>query len=194
MTFPQLFLQRHDVAHDFWIAELWRKVPDGLMRQRAHPHLNSLAWIVWHMLRAEDAGVNRFVVDRPQIFDEGEWLPKLNLPWRHIGSGMTLAEVDLLSQRIDLGALRGYSEAVRQRTREIVMQIEMDSLDATITSERARVIVIDEGVGYPNAEGLVENYTGWSKGRCLMNFGLTHLFEHIGEVSIIATLLDVSFE
>ncbi len=194
MTFSQLFLQRHDVVYDYWLAEVWQKVPDAVMRQRAHPRLNSLAWIVWHMMRAEDAGLNRFVMDRPQLFDEGEWLSKLNLPWRHNGSGMTLDEVDDLSQRIDLGALRGYSEAVRQRTREIVAQIKMDDLDTIITPERARVIVIDEGFGHGDAEGLVENYTGWSKGRCLMIFGLTHLFEHIGEISILATLLDVNLE
>ncbi len=43
-------------------------------------------------------------------------------------------------------------------------------LDDTISPERARMIVLDEGLGHSQAEALAENYTGWSKGRCLMSF------------------------
>ncbi len=189
-----MFLQRYDVLYDFWIAEVWNTVPVKLMRQRPHSRVNSIAWNLWHLTRVEDAGLNCFVVDRPQVLDEGKWMQRLNLPWRHHGSGMSFTEVDELNQRIDLNALRDYSAAVQIRTREIIERIATVDLHEVMTHERVRAIVIDEGLGHPRAEGLIENYTGWSKGRCLMNFGLTHPYQHVGEIGVIASLLGVEFD
>jgi hypothetical protein len=121
-------------------------------------------------------------------------MQQMNVPWRHHGGGMTFAEVDDLSQRIDLSALHDYSRAVQVRTRTIVDQIALVDLDATLQPERARMIVIDEGLAHSQAAELAEWYTGWSKGKCLMNFGLTHPYQHVGEMSVIASLLGVVFE
>ena len=130
MDLSQLFLERHDVLYDFWLCSLWETIPEVLMRQRPHARVNSIAWIIWHLTRVEDAGLNRFVVDRPQVLDEGAWMQKMDLPWRHNGGEMDLAGVDDLSRRIHLPALQEYSRAVRQRTREIVLQIDPLDLDA----------------------------------------------------------------
>jgi hypothetical protein len=105
MDARQLFLQRYDVLYQYYLGGLWTQVPDDLMRRRPHPRLNSIAWNVWHLTRVEDAGMNRFVADRAQVLDDGRWLPRLNLPWRHQGTDMTFEEVDELNQRIDLQAL-----------------------------------------------------------------------------------------
>jgi hypothetical protein len=194
MDFSQLFLQRHDVLYDFLLADIWERVPEDLMRQRPDPRVNSIAWILWHLTRAEDAGLNRFVVDRPQILDEGAWMERMDAPWRHHGSGMTFAEVDDLDQRIDLHALHAYSRAVRDRTREIVSRIDQVDLGDVLSRERARMIVIDEGLGHPGSTDLAEWYAGWTKGRCLMNFGLTHPYQHVGEMGVVASLLGVVFD
>ena len=194
MDIAQLFLQRYDVLYAFWLGDVWTAVPDDLMRQRPHPQVNSIAWNLWHLTRVEDAGLNRFVVDRSQILDEGDWMQRMNAPWRHHGSEMSFAEVDELSQRIDLRALREYSAAVQVRTREIINQIDQVDLDAVLTKERVRMVVIDEGLAHSQAEGFVENYTGWSKGKCLMNLGLTHPYQHVGEIGVIISLLGVVFE
>jgi uncharacterized damage-inducible protein DinB len=194
MNLQQLFFQRYDVLYSFWLEVLWTDVPPELMRQRPHQRLNSIAWILWHLTRVEDAGLSRFVVDRPQVFDEGAWMQRLNVPLRHHGSGMTLAEVDELSQRIDLAALRAYSQAVEARTREILATLRPESLDETMDAGRLRLLLVDEGLAYSDPEGLLQNYLGWSKGKCLMNFGLTHSFQHVGEMDVIATLLGVEFD
>jgi hypothetical protein len=112
MPFAQLFLQRHDVLYGFWLEGFWDAVADAHMRQRPHPRVNSIAWNLWHLARVEDARVSRFVADLPQLLDVGGWAEKLNIPWRHHGSGMTFDEVDELDQRINLPALREYSQAV----------------------------------------------------------------------------------
>ena len=194
MDISLLFLQRYDPLYTFWLAGIWAQVPHPLMRQRPHPRVNSIAWNLWHLTRVEDAGLNRFVVDRAQVLDEGSWMERMNLPWRHHGSEMTLAEVDELSQQIDLPALQGYSEAVQARTRDIVSKLNSDDLNAAMEEEHLRKILIDEGLAHVNAEGFVKNYLGWTKGKCLMNFGLTHPYQHVGEIGVIASLVGVEFD
>ena len=194
MDFTQLFLQRHDVLHDFFLEDYWKTVPEDLMRKRPHPGVNSIAWILWHLIRVEDAGLNLFVTEGAQILDEGKWMERLNIPWRDNGGGMNFGEVDTLSQQIDLQALHEYSKAVRVRTHEIVSEISKVDLDATLTPERARVIATDKGLAHSGADELAKWYTGWSKGKCLMVFGLTHPFQHVGEMGVIASLLGIVFE
>jgi hypothetical protein len=189
-----LFLQRYDVLNNFYLAGIWDTVPHDLMRQRPHPRLNSIAWIMWHLVRVEDAGLNRFVMDASQVLDESDWMQRMNVPWRHNGSEMTLAGVDDLSQRIDLQALRAYSQAVQVRTRDILAHIDQVDLEATLQEPHVRQVIVAEGLGYTDPEGFIKNYTGWSKGKCLMTYGLTHPFQHLGEMETIASLLGVVFE
>ena len=193
MDIGRLFLERHSVLYDHYLAGLWQTVPEDLMRQRPDPRLNSVAWNLWHLARVEDAGLNRFVVDGSQVFDEGGWLQRLNVPWRHQGTGMTFDEVDDLNQRIDLQALHDYSSMVGARTQEVVKAIDPTSLDGIMDAQRLRVILFDEGLAAPQSAGLLDNYTGWSKGRCLIHFGLTHSFQHVGEIGVIASLLGLEF-
>ncbi len=193
MDLQQLFLQRYNALYDFWLGGVWEAVPDDLMRQRPHPRVNSIVWILWHLTRVEDAGLNRFVVDRPQVLDEGQWMQRMNLPWRHNGNEMSFAEVDDLSQSLDIKALHGYANAVRARTLEIIDQLTLENLDAVMEEERLRMILFDEGLAHTSAAGLLENYMGWTKGKCLMNFGLTHPYQHVGEIGVIASLLGVEF-
>lgn len=194
MDASQLFLQRYDALYNFWLADLWERVPDDLMRQRPHPRVNSIAWNLWHLTRVEDAGLNRFVVDRTQVWDEGSWMERMNIPWRHHGGEMTFAEVDELNQRIDLAALHDYSTAVQARTRAIVTHIGSVNLDAVMEADQLRVILVDEGLAHSHAAGFLANYLGWTKGKCLMNFGLTHPYQHVGEIGVIASLLGIEFE
>ena len=193
MDVTELFLQRYNALYEFWLAGVWEMVPDDLMRQRPHLQVNSIAWVLWHLTRVEDAGLNRFVVDRTQVLDEGPWMQKMNVPLRHNGSDMDFAEVDDLSQRINLQALHEYSKAVQIRTREIVSQLTYDNLDSIREEKYLRVILFDEGLAHPKAAGLLDNYLGWTKGKCLMNFGMTHPYQHVGEIGVIASLLGVDF-
>lgn len=194
MDIPQVFLQRYDALYNFWLADIWTVVSPELMRQRPHPRVNSIAWNMWHITRVEDAGLNRFVMDRSQVFDEDNWMKRLNIPWRHHGTDMTFAEVDELNQRIDLSALQEYSRFVQLRTREIISALSPSDLDPIMEEDYLRHLMLEEGLARSNSEGFIQNYLGWSKGKCLMNFGMTHPYQHVGEIGVIASLLGVEFE
>ena len=194
MDIPQVFLQRYDALYNFWLADIWTVVSPELMRQRPHPRVNSIAWNMWHITRVEDAGLNRFVMDRSQVFDEGNWMERLNIPWRHHGTDMTFAEVDELNQRIDLSALQEYSRFVQLRTREIISALSPSDLNPIMEEDYLRHLMLEEGLARSNSEGFIQNYLGWSKGKCLMNFGMTHPYQNVGEIGVIASLLGVEFE
>jgi hypothetical protein len=194
MELAQLFFQRYDPLCDFWLAGIWDMVPHALMIQRPHPRVNSMAWILWHMVRVEDAGINRFIVDRTQVLDEGNWMARMNVPYRHNGGDMTFAEVDELSQRIDIDALHGYALAVQTRTREIVSTLTMSDMDTVLEEAHVRNILVDEGLAYGDPQGLLQTYRNWNKAKTLFNFALTHPYQHLGEIGTLATLLGVTFD
>jgi len=194
MDISRLFLQRYDPLHNFYLAGFWAQVPYDLMRLRPHPCTNSIAWNLWHITRCEDSGLNRFVVDGSQVLDEAPWMERMNIPWRHHGSGMTLAEVDELDQRIDLAALQAYSLSVQARTRLLLTTLMEVDLDAAMQESQLNKILVNEGLAHSQAEGFIQNYLGWTRGKCLLTFGLTHSFQHLGEMEVIASLVGVEFK
>jgi hypothetical protein len=50
-----------------------RAVADDQMRLRPQLGFNSLAWLIRHMTRAAEAGINIVIAERPQVLDEGDW-------------------------------------------------------------------------------------------------------------------------
>lgn len=194
MEFDELFFQRYDVLYNFWLEGVWEMVPEATLRERPHPRVNSIVWNLWHIARVEDAGINRFVTDGVQVFDNGGWGDRMNVPWRHHGSEMSFAEVDDLSARINIPALREYAGAVAEKTRAVVSHVSLADLGATLSRETAQKLIMNEGLAHSNPEGFIENYTGWTKGKCLMNFALTHPYQHVGEIGVIASLLGVEFD
>lgn len=194
MDLAQLFFQRYDPLVNFYLAGLWEEIPAELLVQRPHPRVNSIAWILWHMTRVEDAAVNRFIAGRPQVLDEGGWMERMNIPYRHNGSEMTFDEVDELSRRVNLEGLRQYGLAVQARTREVVSTLTTTDLDLVLDETRLRAVLVDEGLVLRNPDGFVQNYLGWNSGKWLFNHALTHPYQHLGEIETIATLLGVVFE
>src|SRR6266487_1310018 len=77
---------------------------DEQMRVRPREDLNSLAWLMWHIARAEDIMVNTVLARRPQVFDD-PWKKRLGITRPDFGIGMTSAEVTQLTGQIDPGAL-----------------------------------------------------------------------------------------
>src|SRR5262245_23011906 len=85
MTITALFRDFHQGFPARAIA-FFDTVDDAHWRTRPQPAVNSLAWLIWHMARVEDAGVNRLVANRLQIFDEGNWGELMRVPIRHHGT------------------------------------------------------------------------------------------------------------
>ncbi|PYN96583.1 MAG: hypothetical protein DMD91_20950 [Candidatus Rokuibacteriota bacterium] len=178
------YAQIHHVLTDPAIARLG----DAQLRGRPHRGANTVAWLVWHTARVEDVGVNRFVVDRPQVLEDG-WLKRLGVERRDVGTGMNDAEVDELSARIDLDALRGYWDAVTRRTPEVIASVRGSDLEAVVPEDRVRRVALSEGAVAPGAEWLTEF---WAKGRSrawiLAQTPFLHVYGHYFEARAVAGL------
>jgi DinB superfamily len=172
-----LFRLRYEAIHGGFVDELFAGLTDDQVRARPHG-LNSVAWLVWHATRVEDAAASRFVSDRPQVLVEGDWSRGLG-DRRDVGSGMTDAEVESLSGRLDVEALRGYARAVAERTRSVAGALAPAAWEEIVPPERIRRVVGDEGL-LVDAGRWVEEFwaRGHSRGWYLLQTGLLHPYGH----------------
>jgi hypothetical protein len=193
MSTLTLFADFHQALPRRATSFLFREFNEAQIRTRPQPTVNSIAWIVWHMARVEDAGVNRFVADRPQVLDEGNWGEQMNIAIRHNGNSMTSEEVSDLSQRIDIPALRAYHEAVRVRSLEVVATLAPTRLIHALDPADLRRILIDEGLLGPHATREPLPYLGLTREVLLFHFGVTHNYGHFYEVFTVCGLLGVPY-
>jgi hypothetical protein len=187
-----LFRLRYDAIHGGFVEELFAGLTDAQVRARPHG-LNSVAWLVWHATRVEDGAVGRFVTDRPQVLDEGDWRHALGIERRDVGSGMTGTEVEALSARIDVPALRGYVRAVAERTRAVAGTLAPAAWEEIVSPDRVRAVVADEGL-LVDAGRWVEEFwaRGHSRGWYLLQTGLLHPYGHWFDATATRGQLGVS--
>ena len=134
------FLTRYAEVHKGLVDGLFGSLSEAQLRARPHPGVNTVAWLLWHSARIEDVALNRFLSDRQQVL--GDWLERLEVPRRDVGTGMSDAEVDELSTRLDLEALRGYLDAVTSRTLVVVETLRGSDLEAPEPGERGTLAPI----------------------------------------------------
>ncbi len=190
MDAARFFLLKYEPLHAVMTDRLLADLSDAQLRARP-PDQNSIAWLLRHVARCEDIGVNRFATDGPEVFDEGGWQKRLGVARRDAGTGMTSEEVSDLSARIDLSALREYWSAVGQRTVEVIRSYGSKGWDEVIDPARIRWIVRDSGDVGPNAnvERLESTYGGMTRGWAFAHFVLTHSYGHFYEANVVRGML-----
>lgn len=188
MRLKSVFKARHKFARSVFYNHLRRNWPDTQLRESVQPTMNSLAWVMWHVARVEDAGVMRFVARQPQVFHTGGWQEKLNIDVAHFGYGMSNAAMRELSESIDLDALDAYRDAVIQQTYDVVDALTEAQMDEILSDKEVEEVMVFEGVG---AESVGTNvpYVGWTRLEALFHFSVTHYYWHGGEVRTIESLL-----
>jgi len=186
-----LFVERYDAIHHRFVGDLFAGLADAQVRARPSG-VNSIAWLVWHLARVQDAAVNRLVADGPQVLDEGRWNAAMGTDRRDVGSGMTSAEVDALSARIDLEALRGYHGAVAARVRDVATGLPAPAWDAIVAPERVRRVCADEGLLLEAARWVEEFWArGHTRGWYLLQVAVLHPYGHCFEGTVTRGLLGV---
>jgi len=180
MDAKQLFFERYEGFSEYPVV-LLDGMTDDQVRRSPQPGINPIAWILWHVARCEDVGVNRLLVDRPQVFDDGGWSSRLRVDHRHFGTGMNRKDVYELAVGIDLSALEGYRAAVTARTLEVVRALPPEALSTRLSRIRLTQVFVNEGAGGSAAEKIVEAYLDQTRGWLLGHLALTHNFYHIGQ-------------
>ncbi len=158
---------------------------DEQMRVRPREDLNSLAWLMWHIARAEDIMVNTMLTGRPPVFDAA-WMKRLGITRRDFGMGMTSAEVTELTRQIDLGALREYRDAVGCRTRDVVGGFKPQDWDGQVTAEAVERAAAEGAFGV-RTESVVKAFPGRPRTMMLSGIALFHPAGHMGEAATVRT-------
>jgi hypothetical protein len=158
------------------------------LRQRPQEGTNSLAWLLWHMARTEDMGVNMIVAGRTTVLDDGGWLARLGLERHDMGAGMSDEEVADFTQRVNIEALRAYRAAVGRRTKEVVSAMRPEELDEIIDADHVERAYADGVIGEQAAwiRGFIG---GKTKAYLLGHVGNGHNFMHLGEAWCVRSLL-----
>jgi len=187
MDARDLFMDQHAAVHSAAVGgnkasgaeRAFGGMTDEQMRVRPREDLNSLAWLMWHIARAEDVIVNRVLAARAQVLDDG-WLGRLGATRRDFGIGMTSDEVTTLTRQLDLAALRDYRDAVGRRTREVVGGFSAKDWEGQVQMpdvERAAA----EGAFGARTEALVKGFSTRPRTAMLTGIALTHSAMHLGE-------------
>jgi hypothetical protein len=174
----QFFLLRYHAVHGGFVDDLFAGLADEQVRARPHG-LNSIAWLVWHATRVEDAAVNRFVADRPQVLADEGWLDRLGVARRDVGAGMASSDVDALSAAIDPEALRGYARAVAARTLAVAGALAPAAWEDAVPPERIRSVVADEALLVDAGRWVADFWArGHPRGWYLLQTALLHPYGH----------------
>jgi hypothetical protein len=193
MDARDLFLEQHAAVHSAAVGgnkasaaeRTFGGLTDEQMRVRPREDLNSVAWLMWHIARAEDVFVNRILASRPQVFDDA-WARRLGVTRRDFGIGMSSAEVTELTRAIDLGALREYRDAVGRRTRDIVSGFKAEDWQGQTTPADLERATADGAFG-AKAEMLTKVFTGRPRSALLSGIALFHSSGHMGEANTVRT-------
>ena len=193
MDARDLFLQQHAAVHSAAVGgnkvstaeRTFGGLTDEQMRVRPREDLNSVAWLLWHIARAEDVFLNRILAGRPQVFDDA-WAKRLGISRRDFGIGMTSAEVTELTRAVDLGALREYRDAVGQRTREVVSGFKPQDWQGETTPADLERAAADGAFG-AKSEMLTKVFTGRPRSALLSGIALFHSAGHMGEANTVRT-------
>jgi len=192
MDVRDMFLDQHAAVHSAAVGgnkmsaseRTFTGLTDEQMRVRPREDLNSLAWVMFHISRAEDIFVNTILGARTQLFDDESWAKRLAIARRDFGIGMTSAEVTELTRQIELGALREYRDAVGRRTRDVVGSFKSQDWEGTVGADAVQRAA-SEGAFGVRTEQIVKAFPGRPRSAMLSGIALFHSAGHLGEAATV---------
>jgi len=185
--------RNHAHLHGTTIPRFFAKLNEAQLRTRPTATTNSIVWNIWHLLRIEDITLSRFVANVPQVHAQSNWTQRLAIPYGDMGTAMASADVDVLSQQINLAELQNYAAAVAAQG-----TASLNAFDVARTGQRwdeahMRAVVIGESVCIPAiAEGVVSYWGSLTVDQFVVNYTTLHPSLHVGEIGVLASLQGVN--
>jgi uncharacterized damage-inducible protein DinB len=118
------------------LPDLVRSAVDGLspdeLARPPQPGANTVGWLVWHLTRVQDDHVAE-VAGRSQVWEEGDWAPRFDLPAGAMDTGYGYSPEQVLAVRPESAqALVEYYDAVARVTTAFVQELKDDDLDRVV--------------------------------------------------------------
>jgi len=136
-----------------------------------HPKTNTIAWVIWHVVRTED-NVVRFVVQgrRPTVWAEGGYAEKLGLPPVAQGTGMSTEDAHALRIR-DVQVFREYMQKVWASTEEFFAAADDAVFAKTVTVKPLGEMPVARALGQVCASHGMMHYGELELARTLVGAG-----------------------
>ena len=188
-TAVDLVLNQHAWTHQGSISgakeptfadQLWDGLDADTIRAISPKGEHSIAWCLYHLARIEDTALSILMAGKPMLLDEGGWGERLKVRYRDTGNGMTIADIQKLSDEIDVESLKDYRAAVGMRSRGFIKDLTRDRLKVTVRPEQIQQIV-DLGAVRPEASGLLEFWSKRTMEGLLLMPATRHNMVHINE-------------
>ena len=87
----------------------------GVLTFRPDPQANTIAWLVWHLARVQDAQISD-LMGAEQVWTAGTWVERFDLPFDPAATGYGQSTDDVGEVRTGATLLVGYFDAVHERT------------------------------------------------------------------------------
>lgn len=112
-------------------ARVLTDLSDADLAARPDHEANTIAWLLWHTARVQDAQVAE-VADEEEAWTADGWVDRFGLPFSSdvTGYGQTAAEVGQV--RVGAGLLTGYLADVHRRTCEYLATLAEEDLDRVV--------------------------------------------------------------
>ncbi|RFA15614.1 hypothetical protein B7R22_06455 [Subtercola boreus] len=133
---------------------------------RIDPGANTIAWIVWHIGRGQDAQVAA-LAGTEEVYTSAGWHERFGLPFPASASGYGQSASDVAAlDTVTADLLTGYVEAVHARTLEVLAgltpgelsRIVDDSFDPPVTLAARLVSVVNDGTQHVGQASLVKGF------------------------------------
>jgi uncharacterized damage-inducible protein DinB len=92
---------------------------------------NSIAWLVWHLVRVQDNHVAE-AAGEPEIWLEDGWADRFGLSLDPADTGYGHSVDDVAKVRASAELLAGYADAVGERSRRYLSSLDDEALDRVV--------------------------------------------------------------
>ncbi|MDD9207178.1 DUF664 domain-containing protein [Georgenia sp. 10Sc9-8] len=124
------------------LEETYSRVPDevaavldGLdpaaLTTRPDPQANTIAWLVWHLARGQDAQIAQ-VAGTEEVWTAQGWADRFDLPLERTDTGFGHTSDQVAAVQADAQLLQGYLGDVHRATREYLKNLTGDDLDQVV--------------------------------------------------------------
>ncbi|GAA1654173.1 mycothiol transferase [Georgenia ruanii] len=124
------------------LIEAYSRVPDGVDRildgldeagltARPDAQANSIAWLVWHLSRGQDAQIAD-AAGTEEAWTADGWAERFALPFDATATGYGQSAEEVGAVRASAAELRGYLGAVHRRTVEFLSTLAEEDLDRIV--------------------------------------------------------------
>lgn len=117
------------------VGEVVAEAVDGLtpdrLAWRPDERANSVAWLVWHLSRGEDAQLAE-VFDTSQVWTAQGWQQRFSLPLPSSSTGYGHSSDEVGAVRAPADLLLGYHRAVREQTSRLLADLTPEALDRVV--------------------------------------------------------------